>query len=281
MIQEYANYLSSIKGYSENTVKAYSRDLHDFVSHLKSHREDARWSNVTMEDIDAFVTYQYQRGMRPATTNRQLAAISGIFNYMKRQGLVKENPCRYENRRKVGTRLPNTIPSSDLSAAYAHAQGVTKLMIGLLSTTGIRIQELLNLTWEDVNTSTGEMRINGKGDKQRIVYTQPGIMKALRAVEETGPQSGRMFYISQREARTMIYEALRPYSKARQLSPHAIRHTLATNMAANGTNVTTIARVLGHNDIRTTQKYIDMTQLSTKQAIMNACLIQPISNYHD
>lgn len=274
MIQEYASYLRSIKGYSENTIKAYSRDLREFVSYLQAHRAAARWSNVTMSEIDDFVTSQAERGMKPATTNRQLAAISGIYNYMKRQGMLSENPCKYESRRKIGHRLPNTIPAADLSVAYENAEGVTKLMIGILATTGIRIQELLQLTWEDVNTTTGEMRINGKGGKQRIVYSQQYILKELREVERLGEQRGRMFYIEQREARMMIYEALRPYSKARQLSPHAIRHTLATTMAANGTNVTTIASILGHTDIRTTQKYIDMTQMGTREALQQASVIK-------
>lgn len=273
MISEYANYLRSIRGYSENTIKAYCRDLHDFVSYLHAHRAAARWSNVTMTEIDEYVMHQAKRGMKPATTNRQLAAISGIYNYFMRQGMLTENPCKYESRRKIGQRLPNTIPAEDLSAAYQHAKGATKLMIGILATTGIRIQELLELTWEDVNTSTGAMRINGKGSKQRIVYTQQYICDILTKIKSISEQSGKMFKLDQREARTMIYEALQPYSKARQLSPHAIRHTLATTMAANGTNVTTIASILGHSDIRTTQKYIDMTQMSIKNALQQTSII--------
>lgn len=266
MITDYLNYLRSIQGCSENTTTAYRKDIEHFVRWMKANKADARWSTISRDDIDEYVTAQATAGLKPATTNRRLAAISGLYRYMKRQGYEVENPCKFESRRKREKTLPNTIPTEDIKRAYDASYGATKIMLGLLATTGIRIQELLDINYEDINFNDQSIRIHGKGSKQRIVYTTADKLETLQTCQQMGHQTGPCFPIDQRTARYMIWEALKPYSSAKQLSPHAIRHTVATNMANQGANVTTIATILGHQDIKTTQKYIDMTQGNSRAA---------------
>jgi site-specific recombinase XerD len=266
MIQEYINYLLNIRGYSSHTANSYRKDLEHFTHWMQKNIEGARWSTITRDIIDQYVTAQAQDGLSPATTNRRLSAISGLYNYMKRQGYDVHNPCRFESRRKQAQTVPNTIPVADLKRAYEQAGGVTKVMIGLLSTTGMRIQELLDLNYEDIDFEDNSIRVSGKGKKERIVYTTESILDTLRAVRTYYNASGKIFTFDQRQARYMIWQALKEVSNARQLSPHAIRHTVATNMATHGANVTTIAQILGHKHIETTQRYIDMTQANVRQA---------------
>lgn len=264
MIAQYIKYLRDLRGYSENTASSYAKDLQHFTIWAKDNVSDARWSAITRQDIDAYIVDLVAQGMKPATTNRRLSAISGLYRYMKRQGYNIDNPCKYESRRKVGMAIPNTIPVEDLLKAYNEAYGVVKVMLGLLMTTGIRIQELLDIKWEDINFATQAITINGKGNKQRIVYTTEAQLEVLHQVSDIKPMTGRIFTMNQRDARRMIYDALKPYSQAKQLSPHAIRHTFATNIANQGANVTTLASMLGHDRIETTQRYIDMSQANTK-----------------
>lgn len=273
MIQEFISYLRSIRGYSPNTCIAYEKDIRAFAQWARKRNPGARWSKITMWDIDAYIIYQEQSGLKATTTNRQIAAISALYNYLKRQGHNIDNPCKWESRRQIVEAIPNTIPDEDIRKAYEHAAGLTKTMLGILATTGIRIQELLNMTWEDINEEEGCIRIMGKGSRERIVYCSPAMLFDLAKVRTTGTHHGKMFNLDQRTARYMIYEALRPYTNAKQLSPHAIRHSLATHMASNGANVVTIARILGHKDIKTTQKYIDMTQLQTRRATLHNPII--------
>lgn len=269
MIREYTEYLLKLKGYSYNTTQAYAKDIQSFAAWAKQHKTDARWSNIERADIDAYIKEQYNQGKKPSTTNRQLAAISSLYRYFQRQGLEVSNPCKYESRRKVAETIPNTISKSELQVAYKNSKGVAKFMIGLLSTTGIRIQEMLNLTWQDVNFEENSLRINGKGQKDRKVYTTAEVLAEAKQAQKYCVLTNKMFWFSQRWARTIIWEALKPYSKAKQLSPHAIRHTYATELAKQGENVTTIAKLLGHASIKTTQKYIDMTQVDTQRAASN------------
>lgn len=272
MIQKYIQYLSSIRNYSRNTCSSYEKDLVAFSKWAKAHLESARWSTITRADIDKYVCYMVEIGLKPATTNRRLSAISGLYSYMKREGLEVENPCKYECRRKISRSIPNTINAEELKRAYENANGVTRLFLGILSTTGVRLQELLDLTWEDIDFSESSLKINGKGAKQRIVYTTSEVLEELSRVKELIKPQGRMFRITQRDARHMIWEALRPYCHSKQLSPHAIRHTFATNLAKHGANVSQLGTLLGHEHLETTQKYIDMSQHNNKEIVQQYSL---------
>ena len=259
MINEYINYLSNVRGYSRHTCRAYQQDVVAFVVWMKQQRTDVRWSTITRDDVDAYVTDRAKAGRKASTTNRALASISGIYNYMKRQGYDVVNPCRYESRRKIAESIPNTISVEDLRKAYYHSHGVVKVIIGLLASTGIRLQELLDMTWESINFEECSIHIYGKGQKERIVYASPEYLETLKIANEQQRRTGRIITMEQREVRWLLWKALRPWCNAKQLSPHAIRHTMATQAAAHGANVTTLAVALGHKSIRTTQKYIDMT----------------------
>lgn len=259
MINEYINYLGNVRGYSRHTCRAYQQDVVAFVVWMKQQRTDARWSTITRDDVDAYVSERASSGRKASTTNRALASISGIYNYMKRQGYDVVNPCRYESRRKIAESIPNTIATEDLRKAYDHSHGVAKVIIGLLASTGIRLQELLDMTWESINFEECSIQIHGKGQKERVVYTKPEYLETLKIANEQQRRTGRIITMEQREVRWLLWKALRPWCNAKQLSPHAIRHTMATQAAAHGANVTTLAVALGHKSIRTTQKYIDMT----------------------
>ena len=264
MLTRFENYLRNIKGYSERTCSEYLKDLKAFAHWAKAHKDDARWSTLTRSDIDEYITMRANEGIKPSTTNRELAAISALYRFFIREGLLKTNPARFQSRRKVGFHLPNTIPSEDLQAAYKNSFGVVHVWIGLLSTTGIRISELLGLNWEDIDFKTCALEIKGKGNKERLVYTTPEYLELMRQAYERHPAEGRIFRYSERDARYMLWEALKPYSRAKQLSPHAIRHSFATSLAKQGVNVATIATILGHKSIETTQKYIDMAQMDCR-----------------
>lgn len=258
MIEQYINYLTNIKGYSQNTANSYRKDLQHFAKWMKQQRTNAKWSNITMQDIDDYISELAVAGLKPATTNRRLSAISGIYNFFRHQGKQVENPCKWEGRRKIADTIPNTIPIEQLKQAYAQAAGVAKVAIGLFMTTGIRIQELLDMKWEDIDFNQASIKIHGKGSKERMVYTTGDKLEILKQLHTMQPQSGRIFTMEQRQLRTIIFESLRPFCKAPQLSPHAIRHTFATHAANMGANVTTLAQAMGHKRIETTQKYIDL-----------------------
>lgn len=259
MIPEFATYLQSLRGYSENTIKAYIKDLQAFASFIKENYPGKGWSSITRDEIDAYIIFNEKRGLMPATTNRQLASISGLYRFLQRQGYKVDNPTRYESRRKLAETIPTTIPVTDIQKAYKYSVGVGKTMLGLLATTGIRIQELLDLTWEDIDFTTNEILIHGKGRRERIVKTESGVLTEWKKAVSGLKVSGRIFFFGQRTARRIIYQTLKPYTHSRHLNPHTIRHTFATQLALQGESTHDIANALGHKNIATSQKYIDLT----------------------
>lgn len=269
MIDNFIKYLRDLKGYSENTIRAYESDLRTFATWAKAQETPLRWSTITRQDIDNYISMLVLSGHKATSTNRALAAISSLYRYFQREGMLHENPCKYESRRKQGERIPNTIPTGDLRQAYANAQGTAKLMIGILATTGMRISELCSLRWQDINFQEGIAKISGKGNKQRLAYLPQEQLRQLQLYTTNSNRVGYIFGLTQRDSRYILYHALKPYSRAAQLSPHAIRHTYATELAKHGANVATIATLLGHTDIRTTQKYIDMAQIAPKNQSIN------------
>lgn len=273
MIREYIQYISSIKGYSSLTCKAYEKDLYHFCKWIKSTKQNARWSTISRDIIDEYITDAERNEQSASTTNRRLSAISGLYNYMKRQGYKVENPCKYESRRKIAQRIPNTISEEELLSAYNESCGTIRVMLGLLITTGIRISELLQLRLSDVDTDNNTIRVKGKGDKERIIKVPAMQLAEIKRVKEHNCSDMQLFQYQDRKARKMIHDALKPYCRAKQLSPHAIRHTFATNLAIKGENVITIAGILGHQHIETTQKYIDMAAAINRAANITNSII--------
>jgi Site-specific recombinase XerD len=166
MIREFENYLRSIRGYSENTIRAYMSDLKNFVLWVRTHKEGATWSTITREDIDEYMTEQTRRELRPSTINRMLASVGALYKYMQREGYEVENPCKYESRKKMPTTIPDTIPVKKIAQAYKHARGVKKHMLGILATTGLRIQEMLDIRYEDIDFESNTIKVTGKGSKE-------------------------------------------------------------------------------------------------------------------
>lgn len=265
MITEFTIYQLTIQGHAANTAKAYAKDLVSFVSYIKLHKQDARWSTITKDDVEAYMTYLANGGMQPASRNRHLAAIGQLYNYMKYKGYDVENPARFIPRAKIAQKVPNTIPVEDLKKAIKHSTGDIAIIIETLLTTGIRIQELLDMKTEDLDAMNNLIKIHGKGMKERLVYTTAENMRNL--VRYANGTKGWLFgHLTQEQVRQDIYDSLKNISQAPQLSPHAIRHTFSTEMAKNGINTSSLAQILGHNSIRTTQRYIDFGQQQASAA---------------
>lgn len=262
MIQEFIKDLLSIKGQSPNTAESYGRDLRQFAQFINQYYHGTRWSTITADMVEHYIMTLVSCGELPTTTNRKLSAISALYRYLKRHGHEVTNPAQYICRRKIAEKIPNTIDPEQLRAAYDNALGTAKVMLGLLITTGIRIGELLAIRWEDINLSAGTITIHGKGNKERLVSVPARQLEEISYAYPRQNPKDTLFHTSQFETRCMIYQALTPYCHAKQLSPHAIRHTFATEMAKAGESAPAIALALGHRSLKTTQYYIDYAKAS-------------------
>lgn len=256
MIPEFKNYLLVVKGYSENTATAYVKDCVHFVHWFRDTMTNAHWRQVERKNIDDYMLYMSQNGLSAATINRHISSLSALFKYQKREGLRDSNPCQYETRAKLMSKIPNTIDINDIEMAISNADESVAMAIRIFLSTGCRLQELLDMRVEDIDFTNRRIFICGKGRKERYVYFDTACYDAL--IEYCSGRIGLLFpSTTQRDMRFEVYNALKPYSSARQLSPHAIRHTFTTDMARRGMPTTSLMAILGHENIATTQKYVD------------------------
>lgn len=272
MITEFQNYLSAIKGYSDNTVVAYGKDLRDFVAYVREVDEKVTWRSVTQGLIQSYVVSLHERDLENTTIKRRVAAIRSLYDYFKTQGYISENPARFVQTPKKVKKLPNTISAGAIRDAL-ESTGTplkTKCMIALMIETGIRLQEMLDLETKDFQAANRSIRILGKGGKERTVYYGEWSRKYLN--KYVGYRKGRLFDDEQRDVRREVYETLSKFTHARQLSPHAIRHTFATTMLRNGADIKSIQALLGHESVKTTEIY---AQVAGPQVAMQYELFAP------
>lgn len=275
MIQLFLNYQQAVKSASPCTLRAYRRDLSDFVVWYRTYSATPRWSLVTRADLQAYVLHLCDCGLKPTTVGRKVSALRSFFNYLMTVDALKENPCRYVQSPKKGKPLPHTVQLDDVAETLADptVDLRTKLMIALLVETGVRISELLAMSTADFCKADRSIRVSGKGAKQRVVYYGDRSRALLNAV--VGYRQGPIFDCTQREARYAIHDALARHSEAPQLSPHVLRHTYATSMLNAGAPMPAIAKLLGHESVKTTEVYAQLADTSARDAARSFAPVLP------
>ena len=283
-----ADFLDSLRrrNASENTVKAYARDLDDFIRYFTP--EHAAPPDVGALDRSAIREYLgelYARGVAKTTIARKLAAIRSWLDFLVAEGRLPTNPAKLVSTPKLPKRLPpvmtaeqaNTLIDSIAPEAGAEDEAdavMERLIFELLYGCGLRVGELEGLELDDFDRGERWVRVRGKGKKVRDV---PFGEKAEQALDRylaqraavPGADGTRTLLIRQWGGRTRAVGArsIRRIIKKRALQtlgdssthPHALRHAFATHLLGDGADLRSIQELLGHANLSTTQKY---TQLS-------------------
>ncbi len=264
---------------SDHTVRAYESDLTQFLSFLAV-RLGRRKSDVTPKDIDrarvrAFLSDLHQRGNSRASAARKLAAIRAFGRFLRREGLVDEDPAALVGTPKREQRLPAHLGESEISQLLEVPDTTQPLgrrdraILELFYASGLRLSELVGLDVDDVNLSSRVVRVLGKGRKERIVPFNRSAESAIRAWLkdwEALSLAGRgranpMFlnYQGRRLTTRSVDRLVRKYVAACStrlgISPHALRHSFATHLLARGADLRAIQELLGHARLSTTQRY--------------------------
>lgn len=259
MIHTFIQYLSINRGLSENTTKAYEEGLKKFAIWANNNEPGTRWSTVKKEQIDRYVSSLVAEGCKPATIKQRISALRTFYKTCMAMGTMQHNPARYVSTPKTGKQLPKTIEKEAITATL-HDPKVskeTKAAIAIIYETGLRLQELLDLKAEEIDSENQSIKVSGKGRKERVVYY--GDLCKTYGAHWHGNKH------TQREVRHDVYFALRPHSQAKQLSPHALRHTYATELLNNGMSITTISKLMGHEHEVTTERYAQLGSPEVKQ----------------
>ncbi len=275
-VAEYLSHLAVERGASRHTIAAYGRDLSDYVGFL-SRRGVDDLTVVTREDVTAFVSELWDRGLAPSTVERRVAAVKGLHKFLVREGITDNHPTARLPLPKVPERLPEVVSIEDIDRLLGQpfpdspAGLRDRALLETLYGCGLRVSELTGLDLSSLDLSAGYVRVFGKGGKERIV---PIAGMALHAVDAylkcgrpclhpknsiRGVDTSAVFVNvrGSRISRQGVFGIVRAYGArvGLTLHPHTLRHSFATHLLEGGADLRALQEMLGHADITTTQVY--------------------------
>jgi len=212
--------------------------------------------------------------MAPLSVRRKLACLSSFFGFLQDMGYVQGNPARRLPLPKVEQLVPVTLSQEEAPQLVAAAERPwTKCLVILLLTTGTRRSEAVAITLEDIDLDNGQLLVHGKGSKERTVPLTQEATEAIRHYLKHRKKTNcqRLFVSQTGESiqgrivnRILNRVVVKAGLKGRGITPHTLRHTFATHLIRNGTDIRTVQELLGHSDIQTTARYLH-SDTRTKQ----------------
>ncbi len=249
------NYQKKVKNLSNGTIKTYHDDLQDFVTWAQAH--NLTWRTTSKADIEAYQMSMAEAGLKPATRAKRTSTLRNIFRYMQHRGLRADNPAQYAQAPKIAKTMPEMAKMEDIRA-YLAAPTTTrreeemKALVALLVSTGLRIEEALNIKAWDINKEERSIKVTGKGSKDRKVF-YTGTAAAYLNAYARGHRDYIFEHREQEEVRMTMIETTGKYIE--RAHPHMFRHTYATIMLARGCDIKILATLLGHESVKTTERY--------------------------
>ncbi len=278
-IQSFIDYLKFEKRYSVHTIRSYHDDLVQFSNFL-----DTQYGTFRLEDISATFIRSWLASLKDEdvtsrTINRKISTLKSFFKLQLKQGRIENSPMGNIISPKISKRLPVFIKEKDLAdltkslnANTEDWDGMnTRMLITVFYSTGMRLSELINLKERQVDFSRKQIKILGKGNKERII---PAGAELLEMIREYMNEKRRLFdktddallvnvkgkklyaKYAYNLVKNILTEEVKTLDKK---SPHVLRHTFATHLMNNGANLDAVKELLGHASLASTQVYTHNT----------------------
>lgn len=280
LIAQWQSWLLNERRYSVHTLDAYSRDLSDFFEfthiHLGKEVGIADLGAMEVRDFRAYLSFRASRHLEKSSLARELSALKNFYKWMSRHDITKNPALAVIGSPRRNKVLPKALEIDDTFNVIDVAKNVaTNSWQGLRDTAiftllygcGLRISEALSLNVGDIGNNDF-MRIKGKGNKERIVPLLPIVVENIKKYLAECPyqlQPGEPLFLGARGDRLVPRIVQRQMQKIRaylglpdNLTPHALRHSFATHLLAEGTDLRSIQELLGHASLTTTQRYTDV-----------------------
>lgn len=303
-VRDFLRYIGKERGLSPNTVEAYRRDLDDFTEFLSAYmgEDDPDWGEVDRLAIRSFLGWLEDRDLKRTTVVRKLSAVRSFYRFLHRTDRVDGNPAARVRTPRLPRELPGYLTGAQAEELFEwverHAEedgGLVALrnraLLELIYSSGLRLAEAQQLDRQDLDLSTGQVRVLGKGDRERVVPVGEEAADSLRAYLEVrdreGPEvsgdaapvpdapperedrdgratgvprvplfvSVRGGRLSRRQMQRAVSELLEKVSDGVGLSTHSLRHSFATHLLDRGADLMAVKELLGHASLSTTRIY--------------------------
>jgi len=272
-LTEFLHYLRFEKRYSPQTLIAYQHDIEQFRDFLTAEYNLTELKSITHFHIRGWLAGMKGDKQTARTLNRKVSSLNAYYRFLRKAGAADKNPVRQLHAQRLPQRLPVYLKESETQHLLEEIQfdegfrGATdRLICELLYATGMRRNELLQLKEQDIEWSLNQVRVLGKGNKERLVPVSHALLDALRDYlhDKRQLEAHNDVYLLNLETGEplyagYIYRVVRKYlgqtTTLDKKSPHVLRHTFATHLLNNGANIQAIKDLLGHSSLAATQVY--------------------------
>lgn len=285
IIIKYRQYLKLEKGLSENTVQAYLTDLDKLMAYLML--EGIDYTEVTLEHLEHFSAGLHDIGIHPRSQARILSGIRSFYQFLLLEDYIRQDPCELLESPQIGKHLPDVLTVEEIDALIGQIDRSTRegqrncAILETLYSCGLRVSELCNLKISDLYLNEGFIKVEGKGNKQRLVPVSPRAVSELKNYfpdREQGlikPGYEDFVFISRfgkNISRIMVFHIIKELAAAiglkKSISPHTFRHSFATHLLEGGANLRAIQCMLGHESVGTTEIYMHIDRTLLRQEII-------------
>ncbi len=289
-MDDFLQYLESIKNLSEMTIKSYRSDLRLFYKFLDEYSLDVL--SLTRQQARTCIGYFKRQGHKPASVNRMISCLRGYYEYLVRFGNCSFNPFNGLKGQKNSKLLPDFLFEDEIcKLMHISVKDFTsardKMVLELLYSTGCRVSELCSIDVSRIDKKDHSVLVTGKGRKQRQVFLGTMAWQALldylpfraAVIRKNGSQNdnegplvinkkgGRL---TQRGVSLLIRKWIMETGISKKVSPHTFRHTFATHLLDRGADIRVVQEMLGHASLSTTQVYTHVGMARLKKAYMAA-----------
>jgi len=274
-IQAFLDYLRFEKRYSQHTIISYQNDLEQFFAFLSQYG-DVEITAITTSYIRSWLAELKGESISSKSINRKISSLKSFFKFFMKQGVIKQTPMTTIVSPKINKRLPVFVEEKNTNTLFSYVEfndnwmGRTdRLILILFYNTGMRLSELINLKEKNIDTYYSQIKVLGKGNKERIIPVSKELAKeienyiGLKPVKLEGVtevlvnEKGKPLYPK------YVYNTVKKYLNAvttlDKKSPHVLRHTFATHLMNNGADLNAVKELLGHSSLAATQVYTHNT----------------------
>lgn len=272
-LTDFLQYLKFEKRYAAHTLTAYSKDLQQFTTFIAGEFELDHPKDIKHFHIRSWLASLKDDKHSVSTINRKISSLSSFYKYLLRLSIVDSNPVKLLHALRKEERLPSYMKEEEADYLLHEIQfdegfkGATdRLICDLLYQTGIRRSELIQLKEQDIEWSLQQIRVLGKGNKERLIPIGEELSTAIKHYIEDKQSidcevngtllilpNGKPLYAG------YVYKTVKKYlgmsTTLKKKSPHILRHTFATHLLNKGANIQAIKELLGHSSLAATQVY--------------------------
>jgi integrase/recombinase XerC len=268
---KYLDFCKNQKNLAALTLKAYQRDLDAFIEFNRIKNPHHIIEKIIDEDVSAFLVEQFNNKISPKSIARYRSSIKNLFDYIVKNKGVKSNPAQFVMTPKIHNKLPEVLDVDTVSRLVKIPQESEiairdRAIIELFYSSGLRLSELSNLVWHNLDFEQALITVLGKGNKQRVIPVGRQAIQALKQwqsialvwdVEQLGYVfiSKRSTQLKQRSIQQRIKYWAQRQGLWERVYPHLLRHSFASHVLESSEDLRAVQEMLGHADISTTQIY--------------------------